>query len=90
MKNTTTYEQSDDFFDPGTKKFELSSGFSSGDSFNIRETTKYQGKLSRAIAKGEKRVYDIFYSGDTQKKLKRNAKRLTKKGRSIFTKIINK
>lgn len=61
----TEYRKSDKLFSPGNSifKFSMSPLSGSGSSYSGVTTTKYQGKLSRAYAKAEKKIYNTFYKG---------------------------
>mgnify|MGYP003292125996 CR=1 FL=1 len=63
----TTYKQTDDLLDGE------SSATVWGGTSKHTYTTKSQGKLSRAVAKGEKKVYDLLYNENAKKARKRKA-----------------
>ena len=89
-QNTTEYRKSDNFFS-NTKTFR--NDISIGGSKPIKSTkvTKYQGKIDRYYAKGEKIVYDTLLGkrsiGD---RTRRNLTRARNRGKNYIRKLFNK
>lgn len=83
----TEYKRSNKIFDENGPTIRVSgSTFISGNSFESTHTTKTQGKLSRAIAKGEKYIYDTFLDKRDKKVSKNN----TDSGKKTVAKILRK
>lgn len=81
----TTYGKTKSLFD-GESRTEFSSMFSDGSGSKTVITKKYQGKLSRVQAKGEKWVFDKFL----KKKNKKLSEASEKKGKTFVDKFFNK
>lgn len=87
VTKTTKYEQTDDLFDKGNQSTRVTGNLGSS-SFDNTETIKYQGKLSRSIAKGEKYIYDKFLSGKNKSKTLSKAKKSINKGKKKLAKLL--
>lgn len=92
-KTKTQYNKTNNWLD-STSKLETTSGVTSkGDSIGYKKVTytKSQGKLSRAQAKGEKKIYDTFLSNkSTVKKTMKKASKKINRGKSAISKLLKK
>lgn len=87
--NETKYQQSDNLFDDERTISSSSSIIVDGDIISYKDSnvTKTQGKISRAVAKGEKKVYDLLYNPVAKSKRKRDIKASIDKAKSWFTNL---
>jgi hypothetical protein len=84
ITKTTEYKKSNNLFDPGERKFSFSTSLYGGGSYESEKITKYQGKLSRAYAKAEKKIYNTFYSGKRKNTKVSSLKNKAKKGKNFI------
>ena len=92
-KDTVEYKKSDSFFREGTETFENTASFVYNGSKPItsRRVTKYQGKLDRYYAKGEKFIYDNFYGANrVAKKIKNNLAKKMSEGRKFVNRLLRR
>lgn len=82
VENTTKYKKTD-------KLFDSQSIISSKTNSSERVTTiQYQGKLSRARAKAEKKIFDTFYSGKRKTQKVNSLKKKANKAKSKIKKML--
>ena len=93
-KDTVEYKKSDSFFRNGTETFEstISLLYNDPKPITSRRVTKYQGKLDRCYAKGEKFIYDNFYGANriTKKKIKNNLAKKMSEGRKFVNRFLRR
>lgn len=95
--DTVEYRKTDKLFKEGDKTTINSVRYiiPGGKTYTSRVTTKSQGKLDRAYAKGEKLIYDTFLKKNSKVKqsldfLKKHASKTIDKGQKEIEKLLKK
>ena len=91
--DTVEYKKSDSLFGEGTRTFTNTTSFLYADSKPITSTkvTKYQGKLDRYYAKGEKFIYDNFYGKNrVTNKIQNNLDKKISSGRKLVNRFFRR
>ena len=85
----TIYKRSNKLFDEGGKLTTYGGNLSNPEWEHVT-ITKTQGKLSRAVAKGEKKIYDLLLDGRTNAKRARDIKQGAEKAKEWISNLFDK